>query len=1060
MKFYISDLPDTSMELIKKYIDVAYGDDYTFEKLQSNGILTIMTNYIDKPDIGFFILDDVCYTKVKNTKLAKYDSVHHYTSDEELNNFLISQFGEIGVDIHDTSQGMDDDLVLGDSYIESNIDTQSSNSGSLSESELIQTYIKEIDELRDENFRVLGKVAKADEVLKEFGKLQSTLAEYKKKISGYNHTKLQLEKTISDLKVRLSECETTLEEYKGIDKKYTNLFVEKENLKKTLAETTKLKDWSEKEARDLEEEKKTLVKSVKELKVQLADRETLKERVSTLTEQLTKATDRLEKLDGATGVVAKLKTTVAENNSDLQRMHSSIEVLKGRLSISSKELISNKSANERMTVQVTELQKDLDAKTSECEKVLAECDEYVKSINSLTDEHANDLDKISKLHQSLDAEKKLSSELQIKITGLQSKVQDLSGMLDTKQASLDKAEEEILSLKSNNDILKMKIDSDFKDFNGNVDSLKTKVSSLTDELVAVKGVLAQTTAELKECKSEKETTIKHRDELLNKNVNLVSEINSLKMEVTSEKDRYNKLNSEATKIMKSFSENSNKLKQTADKLKVMDTENIALKEKCSRLQKELGEEQKCASDLKQKLNETNESLKSMNDSYRKLQSKEEDTKNKYTDKEIEEKDNLIEKLRFRVDNYKDVLQEYEERIGGLNADIAMLSRLQENDSTVEVRDLQSRLENTNNLNKKLEKQIEILTSQIEKFTTDEVNKKNNLLELESKLLALKQENDKLKEKDICSQEELVSTLSLKKKLELASIEKKNDTKKIAELELELDTVKSKMDSSKVSDSSIQEMKQYLSEKEISLQEKQSIIDEMESSVFNIIGNRASAKSKMTINIDVPDKSFSNIAVIGSVGAGSFSETANVLYNLAENAKENTIVIDLTSESKLDAYLGIHVLHDSIGWLRGDDPIGKYLSDTKYKKVKLLTLVSTYLFEPYKLTVDWVSRLSELGNLNCKVIIHIGSIDNTISSILFNSFRKVCRSYLVLEGSPSSIRGAIVNLKGYDNLKSTTIFCTRFKSLGESINRLFKKLYNDYTVQLLESNKNNKIEIWR
>ena len=1065
MKFYISDLPDTSIELIKKYIDVSYGNDYTLEKLQSNGLLTIMTNCIDKPDVGFFILDDVCYAKVGGKSLAKSDSVHHYTNDADLNIFLISQFGEVGVSAQNIALDIEEDLVLNDSYMEKSMSVVE-HSGSVSESGMFQRYIKEIDDLkeklqkeRDENFKVLGKVTKADEVLREFSELQSALGDYKKRISSYNHTKLQLEKTISDLKVRVSESDGELEELRGVDKKYTSLFVEQEGLKQKLVESMKLKDWSEKEARNLEKENKTLTESIKELKVKVADRETLKVRVDTLTQQLSDTTEKLNKLDGATGVVAKLNATLAENNSNIQRMQTALGVLQSRLSSSSKALISSKSTNERMILQVSDLQKDLDEKAAECVTLLTKCNDLTKSIEDMSGEHVKNSNIISELRETLDTEKALSSELQIKVTGLESRVQDLNGMLTTKQSSLDEAEKKIVTLMSDNDILKSKIDVDYKGYNSDVTNLKTKVSSLTDELIAIKGVLAETKAELEKVSMENESTTKHRDDLLSKNVNLTSELNSLKMEVASEKSRYSKLNSETSKIMKEGTESSTKLQEAENKIKVLRNENSVLKDKCTKLQYDLNAEQQSFSNIKMKLNETEAKLKDICSLYEDVTSKKDTNENSSVDcNEVKEKDALIDKLKFRLENYKEVLQEYEERVESLNADITMLSKFQDKDNTLDIQNLQGRLLSSKELNKRLEEQVKVLTDQVESITVDESNSKNEILELEGKLSVLKQENDKLREENQCSQEEFVSTLSLKKKLELADIEKKKDTKKIAELELKLQTLKAELDGNNDSDSTIQEMKQYLSEKEICLQEKQSIIDEMESNIFNIIGERASAKSKMNIVLPTSETAHSNIAIIGSVGAGSFSETANVLHRLAENATENTIILDLTSESKLDSYLGIHVLHDSIGWLRGDSTIGKYLSDTKFKTVKLFTLVSTYLFEPYKLTVDWNSRLQELGSMNCKIILHIGSVDGTIGSILFNSLRKCCKSYLVLEGSPSSLRGAIINLKGYDNLKSTTILCTKFITIGESINKLFKKLYSDYTVQILE--KSNKIEIWR
>lgn len=427
---------------------------------------------------------------------------------------------------------------------------------------------KQLASSGEESFVQLGKVARAEQIIKEFDDLKGKLktANEDKSQLEYDKTNLSgqvdmLHDKVEELKNQIATLELLKDDIKAKDDEITSISEELSNCKTELTDksaeivslNTNLDELKANDAKQVEELQADIANKVTEITNLTTDLDAKKVEIEDLHNQLTakgeelenalaKVTELSSKLDeDAKAIEAKeqeindalklssdsddtikdlntqinslsekissLETMVSARDEDIASKTSRVEELEGTLTSKDEELAQKDS-------KVAELESNLserDSKVAELEGTISEKDSKVASLESDLSEKLN---KITELEGDLNNKDNEITQLNQTITEKSDTIEDLQSDIATKDSELRK-------LREVNDQLSDDLSTNKQDLvsrGSDVESLNTELSNKSDELEGCRTEIANLNIQIEQLKQsivDKDTEITNLTEANN-----------------------------------------------------------------------------------------------------------------------------------------------------------------------------------------------------------------------------------------------------------------------------------------------------------------------------------------------------------------------------------------------------------------------------------------------------------------------------------------------------------------------------------------------------------------
>ena len=345
-KIFVGNITASAERLLNKYID-KFMPDIIVEPLKESGIRGKIKNHARRPEVLLVILDEAAYNMCKGVadNVLSLPKVHKYVSDEGLKKFLEEKFGVLDdtpvaevndieplhadtsvsvetkqqditeviddefdsltiTDSEDTSndfdkdsiiQKLNDELIIRDTMIrnlEAQMEEKSANNNiahfvarikSL-ESELESTK-DELSKLQNDSYADLGKVTRAEQIIKSLDELKENLRTEKDKCLSLESEKSELESKIKKKNEELQKVNQTVEELISRSKDCDNLKSKVSELTDSITSLQSDYDLKVNELNDLTLANEDLEHKIVELNSQVAELGVLNEKVDSLTEE-------------------------------------------------------------------------------------------------------------------------------------------------------------------------------------------------------------------------------------------------------------------------------------------------------------------------------------------------------------------------------------------------------------------------------------------------------------------------------------------------------------------------------------------------------------------------------------------------------------------------------------------------------------------------------------------------------------------------------------------------------------------------------------------------------
>lgn len=505
----------------------------------------------------------------------------------------------------------------------------------------------------------------------------------------------------------------------------------------------------------------------------------------------------------------------------------------------------------------------------------------------------------------------------------------------------------------------------------------------------------------------------------------LSELNILKDSLRKEKENYSAIVYEKSKVDKELSNLKAELMEKSpsdDGSK--DAEILGLQSKVAELNKGLEEVSVLRSTLNEKgleLNRLKEELQAEKESGVLLR------KRYKTD---------IEDLESRLDTSDKELRSAQEALVGLadkDSEIESLrSQIGVYESTIST--LRGDLSDATQVGTEREEKIKKLESELSTYIS-------TTSDLQSDLSALRLDNEKLN-LDLESKQSENSTLlkkieGLETDMESVSILRE----RVSELESLLSEKEDSLsDELTLVKQELQAMTEKCQELKIDIIQRDEQLADLGKSIFTQMSGVVTPKAEFSYRLDQPIDLDSRFICVSCGSSGSLVDLYQLLFKScsASACNKKVLILDLVTDSSIDKFFGIKQVISPIDWLMGGKSFESFLASTKLSNVKVLSVALSYINDLYLLHVDWGKRLEELKGCFDVVLINIGCLLNVTAKVLFNTFNKRMRSYIVVKATPINLRTVYLNTMGLrlSNNENVEVCCTNFDTAS---NIVYEKL---------------------
>lgn len=572
--------------------------------------------------------------------------------------------------------------------------------------------------------------------------------------------------------------------------------------------------------------------------------------------------------------------------------------------------------------------------------------------------------------------------------------------------------------------------------------------------------------------AEKGSTSVHKQvkELNTKIVDLQSQLEAKAKEVSSFETKCREAEQTIKDLKTQLKSVTDALKTSNDSIKSLETKLSDSNARVSTLEKEL-------SDAKEETSlalDENTTLESQLKDARQAVSNLEET-NKGVSAELASAKASIESYKIQVENLNSSIKDLKEKSSDL---VALQSKLTEKEAEVvtkdakitslegvlsvkesEITDLEARLKNMSasvGNNKELETKVSTLQDDLTRVKNQLASKTEDYTKLMSDKDSIERDYEHAKldlEAQVADKNREIKNLESEIELLKRGEDKEGKTAdlrmQIIDLQEEIQMLKRKRDNSNVEE--IIKLKEELSsikmrsvDLEVELAERDDRMKEIQSSIFTTMSNCALPRLMVDAQVEVPNAQMPKCHVVACGSAESNIYLYKAIKNTCiANQTKKIVIVDISSDSYIDAEFKIKRIHSPINWLMGTEAISNFVSDTYLGNVKVVSSSLSYTNPLYFLSVNWVLRLQELNSLTKHadiVIINVGILNDMVSKILFQSFANIMKSHIVLRATPVNIRTAFLSFAGIKNVDKAEIACMSFDNASKV---MYQKLAGKY-----------------
>lgn len=510
---------------------------------------------------------------------------------------------------------------------------------------------------------------------------------------------------------------------------------------------------------------------------------------------------------------------------------------------------------------------------------------------------------------------------------------------------------------------------------------------------------------------------------------LENEIKDYKKQLSSLQEQVKRLKESEKSLQDTISRSDDSESKLKKRVADLESNEVKYKEEIESLSKGVSEKDTKISDLSSSIDSLNMGVERLT-------------------QEVSSKDTIISNLKASISEKDGKLEEVTEKLVGKSDEVINLeSRLKSlSESVADLKDTNSELEGKSEEYERLSLELEQAKESVRVL---EKEKEDAERSLELSELSLK--ND-LKERDR-------QITKLNEELEVLRRGEDKDGKtadlrlRIVELQEKIVSLENEKDDSEAEElSSLRKEVSKLKEENTSLNldvaERDEQLAEISDSIFVQMLNNAMPKAVLNTLLRVPNEELKGMHIV----AGGSSESNLYVYKVLKstcvmNSDKKIIIVDLTTDSYIDAEFKVKRVNTPINWLLGVEPINSFVADTCFSGVKIVSTALAYINPLYLLSVDWERRLEDIRGIADIVIFHVGSLDNIISKIMFQSFARVMRSHVVVRATPINLRTVMLSLAGVGTTDNTEIACTNYDTASK---QMFQKLAQKYKAKILSN----------
>jgi chromosome segregation ATPase len=730
-KILYGGIPQNAVQLIKEYTSSTPSQQWTFEEIGNQGLRARIKRGIDDINVSIIILGLELYSTCEGSlgNVLQNSKVHKFVNMKVLQGFLNSQFSvsgttvdEVNININsNTSYGQADFSFSSQELLGSEFSDLSSADfsmpSSLDSSGEVERLRSELDRKEQEIYRNLGKVAKAEEVLKGYKSLQAEL--------GSANEQLRVMKTKSfDLMTELNSCKGELQkrniELKGLSAlqdKYSQL-LNNANLLKARYDSMQ-EGYKKLEQMKQLAEKRVLNYSNELDKLQESYDEALKT-ISSLENSASETAKELSKLKKEVELIDSLRVEC----SSLRLQAEKVDQLNELLSISSGEISSLKEKAEESNKTIVNLETSLEESKKQNDALLlkvSENDTLAKTIEDLdlkvkefAEENATLKASILDVESSYKLEVTNSALMKEEIGVLQSRLEKQTATSSVLSDKCTRLQDELDKVKSSLEEANLEVSKN-SSLSKELDNLRLTHSDLSNKfklLLTEKDTISNKVAELETQASQVHALNTKLLELRESNHKLNTELNKSKATLEGLNDVITEKDAQISKLTGQLQESSSSIETLRGKITSLQAENLELEQVKVNLESRVSEDR--TSELADKLNALILSKSNLEKELEEVSSALVSAEAKSKDLEVLHKS--LESKYTQLLNSRELLQGTVDSV------------------TSENLSLKSDLESLRLANANLEKSLGVVKSSVENSSSENSSLHSTILDLESKLL--------------------------------------------------------------------------------------------------------------------------------------------------------------------------------------------------------------------------------------------------------------------------------------------------------------------------------------
>lgn len=694
--------------------------------------------------------------------------------------------------------------------------------------------------------------------------------------------------------------------------------------------------------------------------------------------------------------IKELEDTIKERDSRISELENDSYVTAGKIA-KAEEAITKLRTTESELKHQRELNAEASYLKTELERKINESNDKIVSLESYKSKYQDTQEQLDKLK---DEYKVVYANYESKCdeynvlltraenaekgsTDVHKQVKELTVKLTDLQSQLEKKARALSSLEQTSKSDKQSIESlteQIKVLTKSLSDEKSKAGKLSNDLVKVNARVSSLEKDLKDANEELDLALKENTELSNNLKAKEEELKGVSDELSSSKGS-----------IEQYKAQVQSLEVYVDDLKKKSKDVAELMEKVDNLTKELDTSKATVTVRDSKIVELESVLKAREDDLESLNARLKTMSSSVSDGQA---------LKSQVESLTTQLEAVKNQLADKREELIKLSEAKE---TVELSIESTKLRLESTISDK-DREIKNLESEIELLKRGE-DKEGKTAELRLKILDLQEENQQLKLKQDNNNVEEI----LKLKEELASV-------KMRSVDLEME-----------------------------LAERDEREKEVQSSIFTTMSNCALPKLTIDARVPVPDIEMPKCHVVASGSAESNMSLYKTIKNTCiANQGKKIIIVDLSPDSYIDAEFRMQRVPSPLNWLMGTEAISNFVADTYLGNVKVISSSLVYTNPLYFLSVNWVLRLQELNTLSKHadiLIINVGTLNDIVTKILFQSFASIMKSHVVLRATPVNIRTAFLSFAGVKNMDKAEIACVNFDNASK---KMYQKLASKYS----------------